>query len=220
LENEKIYLHKFLLIMNIIELQYFGTIGFIKTLIKEENIYLDSSAPYTKMSFKNRMVIATAQGPLHLSIPIIGGRDQKTVLKDVKIAYDYPWNEHHYKAIVSSYQRAPYFEYYKDDLKLIFQLKPKFLNDWLMHTQEWVKKQLKGNWNFVEMESSSKLMEAKTNQLIADHQSWTPKNYFLQSNGIIYQQVFEDRIGFQPNLCVIDLLFCCGGKQANYLLSM
>ena len=38
------------------------------------------------MSFKNRMVIGTAQGPLHLSIPIIGGRDQKIPMKEIKIA--------------------------------------------------------------------------------------------------------------------------------------
>jgi hypothetical protein len=33
-----------------------------------------------------------------------------------------------------------------------------------------------------------------------------------------YRQVFEDRLGFLPNLSVLDLLFC-EGKQARRLLS-
>lgn len=218
MENEKIYLHKFLLIMHVIDLPYFGTIDFIKTTIKQKCIGIDLSLPYKKMTFRNRMVIATAQGPLHLSIPIIGGRDQSSHFNDIKIAYDTPWNEQHYKAIVSNYQRAPYFEYYQDELKFIYQIKPVYLSEFLILVHEWIRKQIKGNWKLVMVDSKS-VMDKQENLNFLQTNS-LPKNYHLYPDPIIYQQVFEDRVGFLPNLCILDLLFCCGGKQANHLLSV
>ena len=32
-----------------------------------------------------------------------------------------------------------------------------------------------------------------------------------------YTQVFDDRFGFQPNLSIVDLLFCCGPDSLQYL---
>ena len=81
------------------DLQYFGSIHFVKTLMENRNVVFDLDAPFTKMSFKNRMVIVTSQGPLMLTIPIVGGRDQKTPIKDISIAYDIPWCAQHLKSI-------------------------------------------------------------------------------------------------------------------------
>jgi hypothetical protein len=204
--------------MLITNLPYFGTIDFTKLLINEQAVYFDLGRPFTKMSFKNRMVIATAQGALHLSIPVIGGRDQKSPIKEIKIAYDSPWNQHHYKAICSSYQRAPYFEYYQEDLKLIYNSNHVFLVDFLMESHYWIKKQLKGNWTILEVKQYEIAEEhQKLNQ---DAEFSLPKNYHLLPNPIVYQQVFEDRVGFLPNLSILDLLFNCGGKQAMHLLSL
>ncbi|MBA2748463.1 MAG: WbqC family protein, partial [Tatlockia sp.] len=35
-----------------------------------------------------------------------------------------------------------------------------------------------------------------------------------------YSQVFEDRLGFQPNLSILDLLFCEGPNAINLLTSI
>jgi hypothetical protein len=204
--------------MNVIDLQYFGTIDFIKTIINQKEIGFNLSLPYKKMSFRNRMVIATAQGPLHLSIPIIGGREQSSNLNEIKIAYDAPWREQHFKAIASCYQRAPYFEYYQEELKLIYQSKPVYLSEFLLHIHEWVRKQIKGNWEVLLI--NQKLKEEKLKNLQYIQTPWVPKNYYLFTDPVVYQQVFEDRVGFLPNLCILDLLFCCGGKQANHLLTI
>ena len=204
--------------MFITELPYFGTIAFVKSITNQNDIYFDNEQSFTKMSFKNRMVIATAQGPLHLSIPIIGGRDQKSSIKEVKIAYDSPWHHQHYKAITSSYQRAPYFEYYQEDLKLIYNSNHVFLVDFLLEAHYWIKKQLKGNWTISEKKQKELTQEQKV--LTHDNSFSLPKNYHLLPNPILYQQVFEDRVGFLPNLSILDLLFNCGGKQSKYLLSL
>ena len=128
------------------DLQYFGSIHFVKTLMENRNVVFDLDAPFTKMSFKNRMVIVTSQGPLMLTIPIVGGRDQKTPIKDITIAYDSPWSAQHLKSIITSYKRAPYFEYYVDSLKALYDNDYIYLNDFLIATQQWTKQQLKAKW--------------------------------------------------------------------------
>jgi len=209
LENVKIYLHKFSLSMYITDLQYFGTIQYIQSLMIEKDIYFDNISPYTKMSFKNRTIIATAQGALSLSIPIIGGRDQKLPIQEIKIDHKNDWNKQHLKAIVSSYKRAPYFEYYEASIDQLFKLKSIFLVDFLLETNNWVNSNLKANW---QGSVKSNQIEEKTIN------PWLPKNYFKLPNPIKYQQVFEDKTGFLPNLSILDLLFCCGGRQATNLL--
>ncbi|MBI3883573.1 MAG: WbqC family protein, partial [Sphingobacteriales bacterium] len=34
---------------------------------------------------------------------------------------------------------------------------------------------------------------------------------------IRYTQVFEERLGFHPNLSILDLLFCCGRRAGELL---
>ena len=209
MENVKIYLHKFLLSMYTTDLQYFGTIQFIQSLMIERKIHFDHLHAYSKMSFKNRTIIATAQGALGLSIPVIGGRDQKLPFKDIKIDYQNAWNKQHLKALVSNYKRSPYFEYYEADLEQVFNTNSVFLVDYLILINEWVKKQLKANWVVIEIDTPT---APRT------FDPWVPKNYDQIPNPIIYQQVFEEKTGFLPNLSILDLLFCCGGRQASALL--
>ncbi len=191
------------------DLQYFGSISYIKELMQSDLVYFNGEQLYSKMSFKNRMIIGTAQGPLHLSIPIIGGRDQKISMKQIKIAYHIPWMNQHYKTIVSSYKRSPFFEYYHHDIKQIYATQPEYLHDFLINVNEWIKKQIKGKWEISLIEP----IHSKNHST-----ECLPKNYDQIQNPIVYQQVFEDKIGFMPNLCILDMLFCCGGKQANGLL--
>ena len=44
-----------------------------------------------------------------------------------------------------------------------------------------------------------------------------PKNFQNQPMGFQYTQVFEDRIGFINNLCILDLLFNCGPEAKTLL---
>jgi len=206
----KIYLHNLLLIMIITDIPYFGSISFIKSLMNEDQVYFDFEQPFSKMSFKNRMIIATAQGPLHLTIPVIGGRDQKTAIKDIKIAYTSKWNEHHLKSIITNYKRAPFYEYYETDLIQIYNRRPEFLVDFLLEIQVWVKDKIKGAWI---------IEETPKNNATRIFDKWLPKNYFEIKLPLKYHQVFEEKTGFIPNLSILDILFCCGGKQANYLIA-
>ena len=194
------------------DLQYFGSIHFVKTLMENRNVEFDLDAPFTKMSFKNRMVIVTSQGPLMLTIPIVGGRDQKTPIKDITIAYDSPWSAQHLKSIITSYKRAPYFEYYEESLTALYEKKPTKLVDFLLQCSDWLQTQLKVNW---ELRLPHDQVDVAA--VLKYHDPWLPKNY-NQLNGLPkYQQVFSDQLDFVTNASILDMLFCVGGREISKL---
>jgi len=199
--------------MLLLDWQYFGTISFVHSFLNEKDIAFDNHASFSKMSFKNRTIITTAQGPLTLTIPIMGGRSQKSPIQDISISFDSPWNKQHLKAIKSSYQRAPFFEYYENSLHTLYQNPPEKLVDFLQECHSWLKKQIKGEWSLQkELNIDFELDFKKVVDL------WLPNNYHKQPNPIVYKQVFEPQIDFIPNVSILDMLFCCGGKSVQQML--
>jgi hypothetical protein len=196
--------------MVLLDWQYFGTISFVQSFLNEKEVSFDNTASFSKMSFKNRTIISTAQGPLTLTIPITGGRSQKLPIQDISIAYDSPWHKQHFKAIKSSYQRAPFFEYYENSLQTLYQNPSEKLVDFLLDCHLWLKNQMKGEW-VVHNESTHDLELGFTKKM----DPWLPNNYNKQPNPIFYKQVFEPQIEFIPNVSILDMLFCCGGKTAG-----
>ena len=202
--------------MFLTDFQYFGTIGFIQTLLKQTQINFDASAPFTKMSFKNRMVIVASQGPLNLTIPIIGGRDQKTPINEIMMDHSTPWKEQHLKAIRTGYKRSPYFEFYEPSLEQLYTQQEDKLVDFLGACQLWLKAQLKANWEIIPNIEAA-LQEEQ--EMVKYFSPWLPKNYAQCDSLPKYHQVFEDKIGFIPNASILDMLFCCGGKEVHQLLN-
>ncbi len=201
--------------MFLTDFQYFGTIGFIQTLLKQTQINFDAQAPFTKMSFKNRMVIIASQGPLNLTIPIIGGRDQKTPINEIMMDPSTPWKEQHLKAIRTCYKRSPYFEFYEPSLDQLYNNQEEKLVDFLGACQRWIKEQLKADWEIIPNNNPT-LQEKK--EIVKYFSSWLPKNYGQCDSLPKYHQVFEDKVGFISNVSILDMLFCCGGKEVHQLL--
>ena len=203
--------------MLVTDYQYFGNICFIELLYKEKQVCFDSHAPFTKMSFKNKMVILSAQGPLALTIPIVGGRDQKTSINNIRIAYDAPWQAQHFKALKTCYKRAPYFEYYEADLEKLYATKKEFLVEFLEACHQFLQKVVKGKWELIKLkEYAQKIKEEETKKEI---HPWQPNNYAHFTIKNEYQQVFTSSSGFIQNLSILDMLFCVGGKEISKQLS-
>jgi len=196
------------------DLHYFGCLSYFHVLAQHEHIVFDSKAAFSKMSFKNRMVIATAQGPLHLTIPIVGGRDQKTPMNEICIAYHSPWKSQHFKAISVNYKRAPYFEYYVDSLKALYDDEYVNLNDFLIATQHWTKQQLKSKW-LIETSTEHPNIKLETKWM----DSIKPNDFQTEGKQFQYQQVFDNSTGFIQNACILDALFAMGGKQVLAMIT-
>ncbi len=195
------------------DLHYFGALSYYSAFNETDLVVFDTKVAFSKMSFKNRMVIASAQGPLHLTIPINGGRDQKTPMDQIRISYDSQWQSQHFKSIYTNYKRAPFFEYYVDSIKSLYSIKYEFLNDFLLETQKWTNQHLKAKWIIKTVDST--IIEENQTKWI---DSIKPNNFHTENRSEQYQQVFEDVTGFIPNLSILDLIFSVGGKQAHSLI--
>jgi hypothetical protein len=198
----------------IIEYQYFGSINYTNALFQFSNIEFEVYESFQKMSFRNRMVVAGSNGLVHLSVPLEKGRDQKQPIRDVKISYSLPWQQQHWRTIESCYNRSPFYEFYRDGLENIFTSKPVYLIDLNRDIRNWL-------WKVLKIPSSYAETSSYQTPPIQDHTDfrnrWVPKNFQLDAFQIRYRQVFEDRIGFQPNLSILDLLFCMGPSAHSLL---
>lgn len=166
------------------------------------------------MSFRNRCMVAGSNGVVHLSVPLEKGRGQKELMKDVRISHSANWQLQHWRTIESCYSRSPFFEFYRDAVWGLLEKKETFLLDMNMRILEWIKSTLKFPGKLVLTDEYHKSYPPDAIDL---RNTMLPKNYQLSGTGMRYTQVFEDRIGFVPNLCILDLLFCCGPNAKTIL---
>jgi hypothetical protein len=137
-------------------------------------------------------------------------------VKDVRIDNLHDWQGRHLKTLTSCYNRSPWFEFYCDELESLYGRKFEYLLEWNRACLEWTFQKLSIN-----------IPISLTEEYVPefDRDNWVDlRNRFMpkdkhQPNGhpVIYRQVFQDRLGFIPNLSIIDLLFC-EGKNAIRLL--
>jgi len=213
----------------IIDVQYFASITLYKNLYKFSNIVFDQYETYQKVGFRNRCQVAGAEGIINLSIPLAGGRDQKILVKDVRISGRQPWAAQHWKTIVSCYNRSPWFEFYRDELEGLYRQRFVFLLDWNLACFDW---SLRPLGMVMPATLSDRWEKVYTDEEIVDWRGKiVPKRGVRpekdgsgegggpEGEALQYRQVFEERTGFIPNLSVLDLLFCEGKNAIRYIRS-
>ena len=83
---------------------------------------------FPKQTYRNRCTITTPDGALTLSVPVKRA-DSKQLTRDVEISYQQRWQHQHWIALVSTYKRTPYFDYYADFFRPFYEKETKFLVD-------------------------------------------------------------------------------------------
>ena len=198
----------------LIDIQLFPSINYIKNIEGGKIIVFEQYDSYQKTSFRNRYTVSGANGLVTLTIPIRGGREQKILYKDVRIDYSQNWSVTHWRTLVSSYNKSPYFSYYSEGVHQLLFSEEDSLLQFNLNALSWLYKQLQVD--ITAEFSTAYLPPDDDTQDFRGHfspkitqtaEDWQPR----------YAQVFEDKFGFQPNLSVLDVLFC-EGPNAGVLI--
>ena len=171
-------------------------------VVNAETVLFDIGEHFQKMTYRNKYHISGANNSIKLSVPLINGRNQRVPMKEVCIYNDARWQVQHWRTIVSVYKRSPYFEHYEDSLKPLFETNFSTIIDYNRAAMQWVKRQLR--LQFEEKETDIFIKEYPED--IVDLRYYKPVSEHFPK----YYQVFEDRIGFLPDLSILDLLFSEG----------
>jgi hypothetical protein len=198
----------------VIETHFLPCIAYFAVIQRFTDVYLEKHEHFIKQSFRSRCYINTEHGRDVLSVPLTG-KHGKVPIKDVRIDNSQKWVNNHWRSIRSAYGKAPFFEYYAEDLEKILMGGPTFLYDLNYELLTMCLKWLKSPVAVKETLSYEKnILDGKTDLRsridVKDEES--VKLVYRERS---YQQVFGN--AFVANLSIIDLIFCCGPEAGSII---
>lgn len=195
---------------------YFAPVQYYSEFLKAEKVYIEQFENFIKQTYRNRCVIQGGNGSIQLIVPVVKGRGPKILIKDLKISFDTNWQRNHWRTIFSAFNSSPFFEYYKDDILPFFETKHRFLLDFNLKINEVICELLEIE-NVAVLTEDFEKVPVETRNL---RESISPKNKAANGNRFQakeYTQVFSDKLGFAPNLSILDLLFNEGPNSLSVL---
>jgi hypothetical protein len=176
--------------------------------LKYDRIAIEARESWQKQSYRNRAYILGPQGALMLNIPV-NHETTGSSIDEVRISYDQDWQHRHWQAIRSAYGTAPFFESLAVELEPFYMEKTDLLLEFNHRLIELIL-----NWLQADLliENTREWSEFRHNDF---REHFHPKRQAPEQ--LPYPQVFSDKIGFTPNLSVLDLIFNEGRAAFDYL---
>ncbi len=198
----------------LLQATYFGPVQWYQKLRRYDSCLIEQYDSYQKQTYRNRCLIATANGVQALTVPVEHS-DEKMLVKDLRISDHNQWRRIHWNALQSAYSESPFFDYYADDIHPFFERKYVFLVDFNEEIRqkmcELIDIQPQVEYTS-EYNAPGSCCHDFRDVIHAKHP--LPDPDFEAKK---YWQVFQHKHGFLPNLSILDLLFCMGPESVFYL---
>ena len=195
---------------------YCAPIQWYQKLNRYDAVVVEQYDNFLKQTYRNRCLIATANGTQTLTIPVEKGDTDKCLIRDVRISDHGNWRRLHWNALATAYGDSPFFDYYVDDLRPFYEQRFAFLLDFNMQMTAKLCELLDITPNISLSEEYVKDVESGVDDF---REVIRPKHPMPDADFIPkpYYQVYAQRHGFIPNLSILDLLFNMGNEALFYL---
>ena len=196
--------------MVILPSAYMPSVEYVARLLREECV-IDLGENYIKRSERNRASILSANGVMQLTVNVENANRPRQKMRDVKIDYSKRWQHQHWVSILSAYKSSPYFDHFAHEIEPFYKREWRYLVDYNMEYLD-VLLRLLGAKDKPTV--SEQYVEVADGDLDLRPKQKKDSTFVAEP----YFQVFSDRIPFQPNLSVLDLLMCEGKSSIDEVL--
>ena len=197
---------------------YWPPVQWFTKIVSHSKVLIEQFETFPKQSYRNRCALYGPNCVQTLQVPILKSDTHNPMTRDIRIAYQTPWQKNHFNTIRSLYKSSPFFDYYADDILPFYERRFDFLIDYNRAILEVCLKWLKMPDNTVLTTDYVHTPDCpdyrNTIHPKQSHQSADP--HFAPQP---YTQVFGERFGFIPNLSIIDLVMNCGPDAKAVLQS-
>ena len=207
---------------------YFGPVQWYQKLHRAQRVVIEQHENFQKQTFRNRCLIATANGTQTLTVPVerekgavssaSSGADACGDIRDIRISEHGNWRHLHWNALCSAYGESPFFEFYADDVRPFFEKKWKYLFDFNMEITHTMCQLLDVR---PVIHLSDTYYDGSDSDVLDYREAIRPKHPAPDADFIPkpYYQVYSHKHGFIANLSVLDLLFNMGNESILILNS-
>lgn len=189
---------------------YLPPISWFAFFLKDENeVVLEQFENFPKQTYRNRANIYGANGRLSLIIPT--RHTGKRVMKETEISHRENWQQLHWKSIKTAYQRSPYFEFYEEKLEKIFEFKTDSLIEFNLNALKIIQDILKTEKAY---SLNNDYVKIPLEENYREKFSAKKETEFEMEE---YYQTFSDKLGFEKDLSILDLICNKGPETLTYL---
>ncbi len=193
---------------------YFAPVDQFAHMLQADEILIEKHDFYRKQTYRTRMHIYGANGLLKLYIPVKHSGKELRLTAEVEIENAFPWQRNHFRSLNNAYRSSPFFEYYEDDIRPLYEKKYDLLFDFLMDS-------LRVVFRLLDVEKKM----AFTNEYKEEYSGVKDFRNLIDAKQkrnfpLRYTQIFEPKHGFIPGLNVLDLLFHEGPNSLSLFNNM
>lgn len=194
----------------VIEPHYLGCLEYFILLSNYDEVCFEIHDSFPKQTFRNRTYVLTSNKIQPLIVPVRYSNGMAT--KEVLIDHSQRWVKDHWGAFYSGYGKAPFFEYFGDEFKAVWDKKSTRLIDLNLEF-------LRICFKILQLDVKITFTENfQTNHGNDFRSQINPKKPFSDRKiyrASPYTQLFGDT--FVPNLSIVDLIMCEGPNAAQIL---